>query len=258
MIEQQKTFGEIVGMEPSVPVGPHRDDWVLCTDDSLCRLINAFKGCDGKYHSNEEDRNEADLTVVEELLDKYVMWVSEYCTENTDYADSFHHCVSEHHHRWDECVEEWICESLMDCNQYDRFEGCTLSKLVESVCNDIYKNGDWEPEYSSNEYSSYSGKGCCLGSYELGECEEQVDVAAIPELYDLYEDGRLCDILEDVNCDACVGSSTIKYLRKDYAGGNDSPCFEFYHYPGGQWHFVVCEDRMKEAITTAIIGLCRS
>jgi len=249
----QRTFGSTVGLEEIVPSRPHPSDIVECSDGSIRERQDTFDDCRGNPHSNESDRDEADIEIVEEILNVHDKWIEEYCTENTDYTEGYDHIVFEVLHDWPPVVEEWIKDTYGD---HTKFDGC-MKDLVKAVCDDLYDSMEGEWKYNSNEYASYSSSGCCIWGFDIGEYEEQIDISDFPELQRLYNLGRLPDILESVNCDAYVNSSSIKWLRRDFEEQRDYPTFCTSHCPGGRWDFVVSDDRMREAVTNGIIALCR-
>ena len=261
-IEKQKTFGPVVGMEPEVPVGTHASDMVVCSDNTEMLILDAFKDCRGNYHSTSDDRHDADVAIVTEILENVDKWVTEYTTENTDYADGYSHCVDERSHNWGDLFEDWIKENRDDYDDYDDY-ATIITKMVENADSD-----DCEPEYNRNEYASYSGDGCCVDSYAIGEYEEQIDINEFPELKALHDELRLDDILDDVNCDAYVSRSYRREKNEKtghyenvgretympYEHNANHPTFETYHTPGGRWDWVICADRMNELFEEAING----
>lgn len=264
-IEQQRTFGQAVGMESKVPTTAHRNDLVECSDGTLCEASEAFADSKGDYHSDAEARHESDVTIVTDVLNSVGEWADDYCTGNTDYADSYAHMIDEDSVRWHDNVEEWVEEH---CDEYD-LDSHIVESVVVWVFDELQGSFDCEPEYDSNEYSGYSGSGCCLASFDIGENEEQIDVSGHDELQALHDDNRLDDILDDVNCDVYVSRShrrekneeTGNYERvgretyMPYSHNEDHPTFEVYTNPGGQWHWVVSEDRMTELVDEALEAL---
>ena len=246
----QRTFGTVVGMEPIVPCRPHCDDIVVDADGNEMRRGDAYLDCRGHAHCSEDDRDDANLTIVEEILNGVNEWVREYCTENGDYASGYDHIVQEVSHDWPGPVEEWIRDN------YD-YSDEVVSQLVDAVCDALDGSYDAEAEFNRNEYACYSGDGCCLWGTDIGEYEEQVDVNTFPEFVALAESGELVDLLERVNCDAYVSSSGLQWLKRHLAEGRDYPCFYTYHCPGGRWDWVVPAGRMRELVSEAIVGLCR-
>jgi len=255
--EQQRTFGEPVGLEPLVPVASHPDDIVVCSDGTLGARRDALTDCKGEFHSNDEDRREANITIVAEILDGVAKYQEEYCTENEDFPSGAAHCVDEARNSWSSNVEEWILDARGQCT----------NELVSAVCKEL-SSMDCELEYSYG-YGVYSGDGCCLWSYDIGEQEEQVDISCFDELQALHDAGELDDYLDKYNGDSYVNRSR-RQVRDEETGfyksvgretydlyGSDYPCIMTYHNIGGFWHFYVPDERMDEALTDAIIGLCR-
>lgn len=264
-IEKQRTFGSVVGMESKVPTTAHRNDFIQCSDGTLCEAREAFADSKGDYHSDAEVRHESDVTIVTDVLNKVGEWADEYCTENTDYADGYACLIDEDSARWKDTVGEWVEEH---CDEYD-----LDSDIVESVGEWVFEalegSYDCEPEYHCNEYATYGGSGCCLASYEVGEVEEHVDIVNHDELQALHDDSRLDDVLDDVNCDVYVSRSRRREKNEKtghyeqvgretympYERSADHPTFEVYTNPGGQWQWVVSEDRMTELVDEALEAL---
>lgn len=264
-IEKQRTFGSVVGLDSEVPVRAHRSDLVTCSDGTLCEAFKAFADSKGNYHSDAETRHESDVTIVTDVLNKVGKWADEYCTENTDYADGYACLVDEDQVHCKGIVGEWVEDH---CDEYDLH-----SDIVESVGFWVFEaldgSYDCEPEYDSNEYCGYDGSGCCLASYEIGEHEEQIEVAACDEFQALHDERRLDDVLDDVNCDVCVSRSRRREKNEKtgnyecvgretympYSRSADHPDITVYTSPGGQWHHVVSEDRMTELVDEALEAL---
>ena len=282
--EQQRTFGETVGLEPIVPTRRHSDDLVECSDGSLIAHSDVWYDCRDNPHSTEAGRELADLTIVEEILQSRADWAREYATENDDFTSGYDHCVTEDNMYWPNPISEWISDyqyngsdiadlvlelyrdgridldlSSDDGDEFDDDEYVrnvmsmpSDDDLVAAVCDDLdgrVLDAEWE--YSHNEYAVYSGSGCCLWGFDIGEQEEQVDISAHDEFVELHSQGRLRDLLDSANTDAYVSLSSWS-LRGDY------PCFEFYHNPGGRWDCIVSAERMEEALMNALERLCGS
>lgn len=279
-----------------VPTRKHYDDQVECSDGMIVSHGEAFYDCKDHPHNTEEDRNAADVAIVTEFLDGVDGWVTDYTTGNTDYADGYAHIIDEISHDWKDRVDEWIDEDdsdyadiiedaynageldfdfssddgdEFDSDEYIRNVLCKPSadSVKEWVFERLEGSFDCEPEFSHNEYSCYSGSGCCLASFEIGEYEEQLSIADHPVLKELHDCGRLDDILDDVSSDAYVSRSHRREKNKEtgyYENvgretydpyGSDYPDVMTYHNPGGQWHWVVSGERMEELIREAIVDL---
>ena len=262
----QRTFGENVGMEPVVPCTWHRDDIVECSDGTRLPHVDAVEDCRGGFHSNLEDMNEANVEIVTEVLDSIVQWAEEYCTENTDYADGYYCILEESSYNWTDIVEDWIYNSYPDdC----RFSTYVLKDLVAQVIENIDAGFDCEVEYNSSEYSRYTGNGCCLDGFDIGEYEEQVDITCFDELKELHLRGELDNCLDCYNGDGYVSRQQRREKNEKtghyenvgretydpYDRGDTT--FEMYMNPGGRWDFVVPADRMEELVTESIIQLCQ-
>ena len=298
----QRTFGPIVGLDPVVQVGPHPDDDIICSDGTSCKRRHAFIDCKGEPHSNDEDRVEANNQIVANILDDRVRWVEEYCTENADYADGYFDCINDDQHAWPDPVGDWVWtegedhtevlakaveEGYLDLDGWDdtpvdpnenRYDDVreyindfgnipSTAKIVEHICEELDANFDCEPVNDSDEYATFYGEGCCLGSFAVGEYEEQVEINHCDELCRLHNDGELNDCLDEYNGDGYVSRQRRRVKNKEtgnyeYVGeetydpyGSEYPDITMYTNPGGQWYFVVDNERMHELLHEALIEL---
>jgi len=151
------------------PTGPHRDDIVICSDDTSCRHGDAYYDCKGNPHSNEDDQLAGNVEAVRVILESAEKWSEDYYTENGDYADSVADIVNEVSHDWPGHVEQWLRDEFDDFSGHSVHDDY-LDELVKFICENI--DGCFDAEYSRNEYSCYSGPDCCLYSLDVGECEE--------------------------------------------------------------------------------------
>jgi hypothetical protein len=266
MSEQQATFGEVVGLEPTVPVGRHRDDLVECSDGRVCPFHETYADYAGELHSTDEGRFDADVAIVAEYLDQADKWVCEYNTENEDSAE-LHYIVDEIGPAgWKGQVEEWVRDAEGDIYGSTRF--ADIDALVDTMCENI-GGDDCEAEYDRADYACYTGPGCSLWSWDIGECEEQHDINSVPVLKHFHDRGELDDILDQYRGDSYVSRNARREKneetgyyepvgRETYDPYNsDHPDILTYHTPGGQWHFVVPEEVMRAALTEAIIAEAR-
>lgn len=255
----QRTF-ENFGLDPIVPSRPHPDDTFECSDGVHRKEHELFRDCKDGAHGSEDERHEADVAIVQELLDGVAAWSVQYCTENTDYADGYAHIIDECSHEWPKRVEDWL-----DDTHHGGFDDC--GDLVNAICDEL-DSGDTEAIYNSNDYRCYDGTGCCLDSFKIDEYEEQIDINAHPELKELHEQSRLDDVLDDVDSYEFYLSRSKRREKGDdgkyrdvgrdtYDHGSKYPTLEIYTNPSGGWDFVVPETRMKEALAEAICAICR-
>jgi hypothetical protein len=274
---QQRTFGAVVGLDPVIAVVPHRNDLVECSDGTEHRHCDVCYDCADKAHSNDSDRHDAEVTIVTGVLDGIGKWADEYCTENEDYADGYSVLVDEDKCLYRDRTDTWVRDQLASLDEFVDLEKhddlVKFDLLVKFVSDYVFEeldgSSDCELEYDSNEYSSYDDGGCCLGSWAIGEHEEQVDISCHDELQALHDRGVLDDILDDVNCDVYVSRSHRREKNEEtgyyenvgretympYAHNAEYPTFEIYTMPGGQWRFVVPAERMAELVEEGYANL---
>lgn len=252
-----------------VPTRKHYDDLVECSDGTTIMHGEAFYDCNDNPHSTEEGRLEAEVTIVGEILDGVAEWACTYAREHEDYTSGYDHIIGEVSHEWEDRIGEWFNSNVADYYGRTKYDDC-LPELIRRMSEECEGEWDGDWEFSGDEYSAYIGEGCCLWSTDIGECEEQIDIASYPVLQELHDSGRLNDILDDYNGELYVSRSRRREKNEktghyEYVGrehydvyGSDHPDIMGYVSPGGQWQFVVPADKMKELLTTAIIGLCRN
>jgi len=264
MNEQQKTFGSIVGMDSIVPVGPHHDDVIVCSNGAECSRSEAFYDCRNNPHFTEKDRLDADVAIVTDILDGADQWVCDYCTGNVDYADGYDCIVSERRHNWPDRIEEWLRANYGDIYGHTDFDD-RMQDVVEFICDRLEDHDYFEPIYGANDYAAYSGEGLCLDSFGIREIEEQTDISAFSELQILHDSKKLDDILDYYKGDAYIDRSKRRVKNEEtgyyeYIGretydpyNSDCPSITTYHNPGGQWHFIVPMDCMKDIVMDALL-----
>lgn len=262
--EQQKTFGDVVGMELMVPVGPHRDDIIECSDGTPIRRGDAeFVDCRGVVHSDEDTMNDANDDIVRELLDAHDEWIGEYVSSD-DYGDQYVYCAIESNYSFPERVGQWLDDNYTDCpgnpdhpGARPIYNGNVRQALIDSIAQEI-DEWDLEAHYNHNEYAAYSGDGCCLASFEVGEYESQVDIDSMPELIALNKSGDLEGCLEGYTGDLYLYRAGT-YAKSGWTrDGNyvSHGCFTAYSTGWGVWHYVIPESRMKELLCDAIVDYC--
>jgi hypothetical protein len=246
------------------PVVPHISDIVECSDGTECSRLDALVDCSGGYHRTEEDRHDADVQIVSDLLDKEAEWCDDYCTGDSDYADAYFCIINESSHRWDEFVGQWVSDNWDDL---DDVEGFSESEIVALVCDKIDAGFDCEPEYNGSDCYGYLGNGCYLNGFKIEEYETQININDHGELRVLHEERRLDDVLDDVNCDLYISRNrrrekdeeTGQYVpvgRETYKsqgpGGDICPYLMGYASISGGWDFVVPYDRMVELVCEVV------
>ena len=260
----QRTCGKVVGMEPIVPTRPGPDDSIICEGGEECKRSEAYFDCSGRAWYTDEGRHAAEVEIVTNLLNREDEWVTEYCTGNSDFPSGFGCVINETSSDWPGRVRDWLEKTRGDYHGRTNFDD-RMDEVVKYICKNIDGDFDCEPEYEHYEYAAYTGDGLCLYSYDIGEYEHQLEVNEYPELKVLHDKGILDDVLDDVKCDVYVSRSRRRVLntatghyeyigRETYYTHYDNPYLTTYHIPGGQWHYVVSEERMEELLNDALEG----
>lgn len=199
--------------------------------------------------------NQDKLQELNDYLDSIGKWAEDYIFDNSDYGDNYLGLVCEDQIRFQDDVVRWV-----------RGEYPHLSEeFGRKVWENLDPGFDSEAEAIRNEYSTYSGPGCCIGAYEIGEHEEQIDFSNDDVLTELHDSGELDDYLDEVNCDVypCrhkrreknentgryeeVGRETYNPYNRDHA------TLEVIVACGGQVQIVVPAERMRELVTETIL-----
>ena len=239
-----------------VPVGPHRDDIIETEDGEFIRYGDIeYEDCKGRVFSNEEDKDESNADIVAGILDSHSEWLDEYLASE-DYGGEYAYLACEDKCRWKDQIGRWLDDNYSDRpkrHSYSRyldrplFDGDVRDAIIDGM---IDKLDDYEIEcsYSLNEYACFSGNGCCVDSFPIGEHEDQIDVNSIPEFADLAGRGELLDALGRYN-----GDLYLNYEGRDLSG--DYPCFYAYT-SGGVWHYYFSDDSMERALCAAMIDHC--
>ena len=235
-----------------VPVGPHRDDLVECSDGTMIRRGDIeFVDCRGVVHSNEDDKQDANDDIVRELLDAHDEWIGDYVS-STDYGDNYIHLVMESCHSWRNPIGEWLD---IECPNLSSVARDIILDALREAINEF----DIEGEYDRSEYSRYHGSGICLDSIEVGEYESQIDIESCPEFIVLHKNGELEDCLANYNGDLYISRNghydrdAKQWVKTSYVSGGDYPHFYGYSNGWGQWHFVISEERINELLSEVCI-----
>jgi len=251
MSEMQRTLDGAL-----VPVGPHRDDLVECSDGSFVRYEDVeFVDCRGGVHSNEDDMNDANDDIVRDVLDSRDEWIGEYVASD-DYGDNYAYLVLEDSVRWKDRIAEYVDEECPDLS------GDVRRIIVDNLWGAI-DGYDLEAHYQSNEYACYYGEGVCVDSFEVGEYEDQIEVNEVPELRALYDSGDLEGCLGRYNGDLCINENDRydaelgRRVKTGFVEKSDHPTFYGYSGGWGRWHYAIPADRMKELLAETIADYCR-
>ncbi len=246
---QMKFDGELV------PTAPHPDDRMECSDDTCNRRGDAFIDCTGNAHRDEDACHEGNVEFVTETLDARAKSACDYATHE-DYGDGCSFLVKDLVVEWKARVKEWIIDDGVDTDWDDYPE--LLAWVTETIWQKIYDFGNWDAVYESSDYAAYYGDGCCLVSWEIGELEEQISLSEHPGLAELHNRGELEALLEEYNGELSI-SHNDRYDKElgrrvpaGYVSEGKYPDIMGYVNPGGQWHYVVSEENMADALEEAL------
>lgn len=262
--EGQRTFGTAVGLASVVPVMKHTYDQIECSDGIIRKHYDIYYDSRDNAHGTAEECHKADVAIVTEVLMQEDEWITAYTTDgddNTDYADGYAFIVNEVRDTWPDPVKNWIQDNYDFTMEVD-------DELTSHICEALDGDTDCEPEFNSAEFRAYCGPGCCLWGTDIGEYENQIEIANHKEFQALHDQRRLDDILDDVNCDVFIHRSrkrvhvkeTDRYEytgRETYDPDARWPDLLACHDPGGRWDFVVSADRMRRLYRAALVDYLR-
>ena len=245
-----------------VAVGPHRSDFVECSDGSVIMRSDAeYVDCRGVVHRDEDALCDANDEIVKEVLDAEDAYCGEY-VESEDYGACYAHLVREGYHNWGGPIGYWLDDNHTYGSGWNRrptYNGKMRDMLIEAIGQPVYDYDDFECHYQRDEYGCYAGDGCAIDSFEVGEYETQIDLADREELKALDESGDLegCLARYDGNlyirCNDRYDRESKKRVCTGYV---EHGSFYGYSTGWGRWHFVVPTDSMDEYLAKAIVEYC--
>jgi len=190
---------------------------------------------------------------------------AEAYTENEDYASAYYYIVDETSYDWPARIHEWLTTEYGDYLGHTDWGAETDRKLASHMAESL-DSSDCEAKYGHNEYAAYSGPGCQLCGFDIGEIEEQINILVDDVLRDLWEAGDLELVLTDVDNrrEFCMrghdhwNPESKRWVHQWWFDPQTPfPTFLIYCLPGGRWDFVVPDSTMKEKLAEAICDLCR-
>ena len=242
-MDQQHTFGEKVGLPPTLPPAHLPCDNVKChlTGETLDRC-DSFRSHDGKCFSDDEDRKEYDLGALREFFDEVLEW-STLHHESDDVAESYAHCAGESDQMNDN-IEIWLNEE---------YEIEPTYKLIQDMSYTLIKQMDVEivPEYRNSHLD------VVFDCFECGEVEEQVDIDREP-LRAMHENGTLNDLLDELDRDYCFfryrtwNPETKTWVQGNIVRSEKHPTITLYHCVGVWYYFGCSADTAREAYEECI------
>jgi hypothetical protein len=186
----QRTFGSIVGLEPTLPIAPHPYDYVDLEDTGgYAHRYECHESADGKYWKCWEERDDHETYIVDELLESIIEGDDDYLISG-DCMDSY---VEAARFDSDDCIERLNCWLEDNC---EGFDACDKSTLRE-IYNELWEVAGCEANHSN--WIDSSDHDFVIGSVEMGEHEIQVDVANHPVFVALADRGDLEDMLHASN-----------------------------------------------------------
>ena len=208
----QRTFGSIVGLEPTLPIAPHPDDQFICEDTGEWkRRDEVLFSYDGKAWWFSDDRYEYETDALVALAKA----LEEGLDDHIDHDDSIDDVK---HHAFNECVtwREYVVDYYRD--DCDDCTGATEHEL-EMICDDLRDRAD-----AVVKTTGYSDFDYDLTSWDVGEVHDQIDVNDFPILKALH--GRNDDFdLEGALEDYVYDNEFVKCAGKFVSRG-DYPCLD--------------------------------
>ena len=238
---QQTTFGEIVGLEPLVPVKR------MPTVEMMLGGPDEYFDIEGNPVEDEESVFEANADCVKKILDAECEWYEDY-VKGDDYGSEYAYIAGECGRTdWHDDVAEWVENNYSNYAGFDDWSG----EMTRAIIDGVDLRNECEAIYGPNEYAAYSGDGVCVYSLDIGECEHQIDVSYHPILDELNDRGELEAILEDVEGSGDWGLHNharwdAKRGRRDGTEYVHGGCLSMYVSPGGQWYLVIPHSRIEE------------
>ena len=204
----QRTFGEIVGLPPVLPIAPHPEDLHLCEDTwEWKRRDDCLFSYDGKAWWFSDDRYDYEVTALVALAKT----LEEGVDDRIDHADSISdvvHVAFNEDSTWREYVRDYYRDDCDDCTGHTDHE-------FEMICDDLRDRAE-----TVVKFNGYSGFNYDLISWDVGEVHEQVDIKDVPLLKALHgrDDGFDLEFaLDDYDCDHEFVSYRGKFVsRGDY------------------------------------------
>ncbi len=238
---KQRTFGEVVGLDPTVSTRPHPYDEVVCEDTGESgALRDCIIAADGTAFADESGRFDHDVESVRSILESHIEWDDEY-RKSDDCADGYRFLVGEDSSTLAGHLTEWAD------NHTDSDSDDYPLEMRESVCRDMLEQMEVKVLQG---YTTCGAPDIILGDYECGESEVQVDVPDVGFLTALADRGELEGILEELESEFCI-SGTRKSVKVDgkvarwehdcYVSGG---CFNLINDPDCRYVFGLSDEAM--------------
>jgi hypothetical protein len=201
----QTTFGEVVGLDPVMPIAPHPNDIVDCEDSgSQMRRADCLEAADGTFWEDEHGRAVHEEQLVREYLDGVIEWSDEY-NASSENVDQYGYLIYENPQCYRESIKEALEDALYGCDDLDFLTDDAIDTVFEALEDKMVGK-------STSGYSSPSGIDVTFNSFDWGEVEEQVDINEIDLLSALHKRDDLEEILDSLDNEFCL----YRYVRSVY------------------------------------------
>jgi hypothetical protein len=171
----QRTFGAVVGMEPTLPIAPHPADQFVCEDTGALKYrADCIFSADGKAWEDEDERFSYDSDAFEALAKTLSKGCDDYISHDDSVEDRKHDAFN-NDQTWREYVEDYYRDDCEDCVGHTEYE-------MEMICDELRDRAD-----AVVKVSGYSDFDYDLTSWDVGEDDTEIMINDHPLLKTLYE-----------------------------------------------------------------------
>ena len=185
----QRTFGEIVGLDPFMPVAPHPNDEFRCEDTGEWkRRDEVLFSYDGIAWWDHDERYDYEVTALVGLAETLLEGMDDY-VDHVDSIDDAKHEAFNDDLTWREYVADYYCDDTDDCTGHTDHQ-------FEMICDDLRNRADAVVRtcgYSDFDYN--------LTSWDVVKVHDQIMINDHPLLKALHDRDELEGMLDDYSCD---------------------------------------------------------
>lgn len=230
------------------PIAPHPEDMIDCEDTGAWkRRADCVESVDGKFWSDDEERYDHELYLVEEYLEGVVEWSDEYHATD-DCVGEYAYLIWENPERITDNVRSALEEALGD--DCDNLTDDLVDDIVDALAGHV-------DHTTSRSHTPWSGLDVEFDSFDIGEVEEQISINEVDLLRDLHARGDLEGFLEEWSSQYCLfcihhaiytdGVFTGKYEYGPYVQGGDTyPSITLTNDTGLWYHFGCSTETLLE------------